>query len=212
PLSCTDGRGEFRVSVPNGSTLVFKFMGYIERRVTLKPGQTTVSVVMEEDQSALEEVVVRGFVSRSKQLSTGSSVTISGDEVKDVPVANVEQLLQGKVPGLNIQVNTGAPGFRGSTQIRGLSTLTVSGSGNESFLQPTSPLYVIDGVPLDADGASEFGFQQQGPGVSPLSMIPQEDIASIEILKDAQATSLYGSMAAYGVIIITTKRGNSEIP
>ncbi|MCL4642088.1 MULTISPECIES: SusC/RagA family TonB-linked outer membrane protein [Olivibacter] len=212
PLASTNGRGEFRISVPNGSTLVFKFMGYIEKRVTLKPGQTTVSVVMEEDQSALEEVVVRGFVSRSKQLSTGSSVTISGDEVKDVPVANVEQLLQGKVPGLNIQVNTGAPGFRGSTQIRGLSTLTVSGSGNESFLQPTSPLYVIDGVPLDADGASEFGFQQQGPGVSPLSMIPQEDIASIEILKDAQATSLYGSMAAYGVIIITTKRGNSEIP
>lgn len=212
PLASTNGRGEFRIRVPDGSTLVFKFMGYLEKRVTLKPGQTTVSVTMEEDQSALEEVVVRGFVSRSKQLSTGSSVTISGDEVRDVPVANVEQLLQGKVPGLNIQVNTGAPGFRGSTQIRGLSTLTVSGSGNESFLQPTSPLYVIDGVPLDADGASEFGFQQQGPGVSPLSMIPQEDIASIEILKDAQATSLYGSMAAYGVIIITTKRGNSEIP
>src|SRR5690606_10498832 len=87
PLASTNGRGEFRISVPNGSNLVFKFMGYIERRVTLKPGQTTVSVVMEEDQSALEEVVVRGFVSRSKQLSTGSSVTISGDEVKDVPVA-----------------------------------------------------------------------------------------------------------------------------
>src|SRR5690606_38628194 len=79
-------------------------------------------------------------------------------------------------------------------------------------LQPTSPLYVIDGVPMDADKASEFGFQQQGPGISPLSMIPQEDIESIEVLKDAQATSLYGSRAAYGVIIITTKRGNSKIP
>src|SRR3546814_4367501 len=65
---------------------------------------------------------------------------------------------------------------------------------------------------MDADKASEFGFQQQGPGISPLSMIPQEDIASIEVLKDAQATSLYGSRAAYGVIIITTKRGNSKIP
>lgn len=211
-LASTNGRGEFRVSVPEGTTLVFKFMGYNEKRVTLKPGQTTVSVVMEEDQNALEEVVVRGFVSRSKQLSTGSSFTISGEDIQDVPVANVEQLLQGKVPGFNVQINTGAPGFRGSTQIRGLSTISVSGSGGESFLQPTSPLYVIDGVPLDADGASDFGFQQQGPGVSPLSMIPQEDIASIEILKDAQATSLYGSMAAYGVIIITTKRGNSEIP
>src|SRR5690606_16195401 len=76
----------------------------------------------------------------------------------------------------------------------------------------TSPLYVIDGVPLDADRASEMGLQQQGPGISPLSMIPPEDVESIEILKDAQATSLYGSLAAYGVIIINTKRGNSEIP
>jgi len=211
-LASTNGRGEFRVSVPEGATLVFKFMGYVEKRVTLKPGQTKISVTMQEDQSALEEVVVRGYVTRSKELSTGSSFTISGDEVQDVPVASVEQLLQGKVPGMNIQVNTGAPGFRGSNQIRGLSTISVSGSGSESFLQPTSPLYVIDGVPLDADGAAEYGFQQQGPGVSPLSMIPQEDIASIEILKDAQATSLYGSMAAYGAIIITTKRGNSEIP
>ena len=211
-LGITGRRGEFNVVAKPGATLVFKFIGYVEQQVTLKPGQTTLTVNMKEDESALEEVVVRGFVSRSKELSTGSSYTIGGDEVQDVPVANVEQLLQGKVPGLNVQVNTGAPGFRGSTQIRGLSTLSVSGSGSSSFLQPTSPLYVIDGVPLDADGASEYGFDQQGPGVSPLSMIPQEDIASIEILKDAQATSLYGSMAAYGVIIITTKRGNSEVP
>src|SRR5690606_41785385 len=101
-------------------------------------------------------------------------------------------MLQGMVPGMNVQVNTGAPGFRGSNQIRGLSTLTVTGGGNQSFLQPTSPFYVIDGVPLDADRATEFGFQQQGPKVSPLSMFLKDDIESIEILKAAQATSLYG--------------------
>lgn len=211
-ISSTNNNGEFRVSVEDNATLVFRFIGFIEKRVTLKRGQTTLTVRMAEDVNEMEAVVVRGYVARSKELSTGSSYSISGDRVQDVPVANIEQLLQGKVPGLNIQVNTGAPGFRGSTSIRGLSSLSITGQGSSSFLQPTSPLYVIDGVPMDADQASEFGFQQQGPGVSPVSMIPQEDIESIEILKDAQATSLYGSRAAYGVIIITTKRGNSEVP
>ena len=157
-------------------------------------------------------MVVRGYVSRLKKLSTGASTTISGKEIQDIPVSNVEQLLQGKVAGMNIQVNTGAPGFRGSVQIRGLSTLSVTGNGNESFLQPTSPLYIIDGVPIDADKAAEYGFLTQGPGISPTSLIPPEDIESIEVLKDAQSTSLYGSRAAYGVILITTKRGNSVIP
>ncbi|QEC54009.1 SusC/RagA family TonB-linked outer membrane protein [Anseongella ginsenosidimutans] len=211
-LTATDAEGRFSVSVESGSTLHFHLIGFLDRSVTLKAGQTSLQVTLSVDDNQLEEVVVRGYVTRSKEETTGSSFTITAEEIQDVPVANVESLLQGKVPGLNIQVNTGAPGFRGSTQIRGLSTLAVSGSGSETFLQPTSPLYVIDGVPMDADKASEFGFQQQGPGISPLSMIPQEDIASIEILKDAQATSLYGSRAAYGVIIITTKRGNSKIP
>lgn len=211
-LMATDANGQFTVRVESGATLHFHLIGFISRSVKLRPGQTSIEVVLNADDNQLEEVVVRGYVSRSKEETTGSSFTINADEIRDNPVASVESLLQGKVPGLNIQVNTGAPGFRGSTQVRGLSTLAVSGTGSESFLQPTSPLYVIDGVPMDADKASEFGFQQQGPGISPLSMIPQEDIESIEVLKDAQATSLYGSRAAYGVIIITTKRGNSKIP
>jgi TonB-dependent SusC/RagA subfamily outer membrane receptor len=211
-LTATDAKGEFVVMVESGAEVLITSIGFLEQHFKLKPGQTYLSVNLKENTKEMKEVVVRGYVARSKQLSTGSSTTISGDAVQDVPVSNIEQLLQGKVPGLNIQVNTGAPGFRGTTTIRGLSSLSVTGSGSESFLQPTSPLYVIDGVPLDADQASQFGFQQQGPGVSPISMIPQEDIASIEILKDAQATSMYGSRAAYGVIIITTKRGNSKVP
>ena len=211
-LTATNSNGDFAVLVEPGTELVIRSIGFLEQRVTIKAGQTTVAVRLKDNTKEMDEVVVRGYVARSKQLSTGSSVTISGDALQDNPVSNIEQLLQGKVPGLNIQVNTGAPGFRGSTTIRGISSLAVTGGGSESFLQPTSPLYVIDGVPLDADQASQFGLQQQGPGVSPISMIPQEDIASIEILKDAQATSMYGSRAAYGVIIITTKRGNSLIP
>lgn len=211
-LTATNSDGEFAVMVESQAELLIRSIGFTEQRIKLKPGQTTINVSLKDNSKEMDEVVVRGYVARSKQLSTGASTTILGDKVQDVPVSNIEQLLQGKVPGLNIQVNTGAPGFRGTTTIRGISSLSVTGSGSESFLQPTSPLYVIDGVPLDADQASQFGFQQQGPGVSPVSMIPQEDIASIEILKDAQATSMYGSRAAYGVIIITTKRGNSVIP
>ncbi|WP_353128536.1 TonB-dependent receptor plug domain-containing protein, partial [Parapedobacter pyrenivorans] len=211
-LGTTDDNGNFRFSVPANSTIVFRLIGYQERSQSVGAGRESLRIQLAPDANALEEVVIRGYQARSKELSTGSSFSIGAKDLPDVPTANIEQLLQGRVPGMNIQLNTGAPGFRGSTQIRGLSTISMTGSGNQSFLQPTSPLYVIDGIPMDADRATEFGFQQQGPGISPLSLIPQEDIASIEILKDAQATSLYGSMAAYGVIIITTKRGNSPIP
>ncbi len=208
----TDVRGRYSIVVPDGSLLTFSYIGYKSKKVKLSPGQTTANVTLQSDVNQMSEVVIRGYQKRTREETTGSSYIVTGKEVQDVPVANVEELLQGKVAGLNIQNNTGAPGLRGSTQIRGLSTLNVSGNGNESFLQPTSPLYVIDGVPLDADKAAEFGFQQQGPGVSPLSLIPQEDIASIEVLKDATATSLYGSRGAYGVILIQTIRGNSPIP
>ncbi|WP_243646028.1 SusC/RagA family TonB-linked outer membrane protein [Sphingobacterium alimentarium] len=211
-LVATDANGGFSVSVASGTTLLFKLVGYKEKRVSLAAGQTSLTVNLEPSSTEVDEVVVtRGYVKRPKETSTGASNIITAEDIRDIP-GSLETLLQGKAPGLNIQVNTGAPGFRGTTQIRGLSTLSTVGSGNESILMPTSPLYVIDGVPLDADRASEMGLQQQGPGVSPLSMIPPEDIESIEILKDAQATSLYGSLAAYGVVIINTKRGNSEVP
>ena len=211
-ITATSDNGNFSISVPANTTLIFKAVGFNQRRVTVRANQTTINVQLSSTEDQVEEVVVRGYVARKKETTTGSSFTLGEKDLRDVPTANLEQLMQGKVPGLNVQVNTGAPGFRGSTQIRGLSTLTTTGSGSESILMPTSPLYVIDGVPMDADRASEFGLQQQGPGISPLSLIPPEDVQSIEILKDAQATSLYGSQGAYGVIIITTKRGNSPVP
>src|SRR5690606_332531 len=99
-----------------------------------------------------------------------------------------------------------------SVAIRGISTLNVQGAGDDAFLTPTSPLYVIDGVPIDEGTNYEYGFQTAGPGVSPIAMIPVEDIQDITVLKDAQATALYGSKGAYGVILVTTKRGNSKVP
>jgi TonB-linked SusC/RagA family outer membrane protein len=211
-LGQTDMKGHFEVRAPASATLIFTSVGLVTRRIKLEAGQTNLTLYMEEDKRSMDDVIIMAYQKRSKETATGSVSVVMGKEVQDVPVSNVEQLLQGKVPGLNIQNNTGAPGFRGSVQVRGLSNLSVTGSGSEAFLQPTSPLYIIDGVPIDADKASDYGFQTQGPGISPLSLIPQEDIESIQILKDAQATSMYGSRGAYGVIIITTKRGNSKIP
>ncbi|SDF87519.1 SusC/RagA family TonB-linked outer membrane protein [Mucilaginibacter sp. P25] len=211
-LTQTDYKGKFTVSVPANSTLTFTFVGFVTEKVKLEPGQKNITVTLTEDKKGLNEVIIVAYQNRNKESSPGAAVTLTQKDIQDVPASNVENLLQGKVAGLNVQNNTGAPGFRGSVQVRGLSALSVSGSGSESFLQPTSPLYIIDGVPLDADKAAEFGFQTQGPGVSPLSLIPIEDIQSIQIMKDAQATSMYGSRGAYGVIIITTKRGNSKVP
>ena len=204
--------GKFSMTVPEGSTLQFSFIGFVNQQVTLKPGQTTVKVTLAENTQKMDEVIIVAYQARSKETTPGATTTIDPKDLKDFPASNIESLLQGKVAGLNIQNNTGAPGFRGSVQVRGLSTLSVTGNGSESFLQPTSPLYIIDGVPLDADKAAEYGFQTQGPGISPLSLIPPEDIESIQVMKDAQATAMYGSRGAYGVIIITTKRGNSKVP
>ena len=210
-LTQTNGDGKFSVNVPVGGILLFKFLGYNTSSVKITD-QTNITVTISESRKDLSEVIIVAYQNRPKETSTGSSTSLSAKDVADVPVSNIETLLQGKVPGLNIQNNTGAPGFRGSVQVRGLSSLSISGSGNDTFLQPTSPLYIIDGVPLDADKAAEFGFQTQGPGVSPLSLIPQEDIENIQILKDAQATSMYGSRGAYGVIIITCLLYTSPSP
>jgi TonB-linked SusC/RagA family outer membrane protein len=210
-IGVTDANGTFSVSVEPGTTLTFRFIGYSDNKIKLT-GKNDIAIRMRVNENKLNETVVIGYQKKTREVVTGSAIIVSGKDLQDIPVSNVEQLLQGKVPGLNIQNNTGAPGFRGSVFIRGISSIGVSGSGNDAFLTPTSPLYVIDGVPIDATTNFEYGFQSAGPSVSPLSLIPPEDVESMEILKDAQATSLYGSRGAYGVILITTKRGNSPIP
>lgn len=210
-IGATKSDGSFSVSVPDNAILEFSYIGFKTAKVSVA-GKTKLTVRLEEDNSQLNEVTIQGYVTKTKAVSVGSSVKISGDELQAVPVANITDMLQGKVPGLNIQQNTGSPGMRGSITMRGLSNINVSGSGDGAFLQSTAPLFVVDGVPIDDNTSYQYGFQSAGPGISPLSLIPQQDIESIETLKDASATSLYGSRGAYGVILITTKRGNSKVP
>ena len=208
----TDNDGNFNITVPENAELVFKYMGFKTQSIKLN-GRTTLKVQMADDNATvLKQVNVIGYTPKTKEVTTGAAVTISGKDIQDVPEANLVSLLQGKVAGLNIQNNTGSPGARGSIFVRGLSNIEVQGSGNNAFLTPTSPLFVIDGVPIDANADYEYGFSGGGPGISPLSLIPSEDVEEITVLRDAQATSLYGSQGAYGVILITTKRGKSKTP
>jgi len=211
-LGITDMNGKFRVTVAGNASLTFSYVGYESTTVKVN-NRTNISITLSTDSKTLQEVkVTAGYQTKSRALTTGAVVTISGKDIQGQPAGDVISLLQGKVAGLNIQNNTGAPGFRGSVTLRGISNINVSGSGNSSFLTPTSPLYVIDGVPVDDNTDYSYGFQQAGPGISPASQIPPEDIEDISVLKDAAATSLYGSRGAYGVILITTKRGNSKVP
>lgn len=211
-LTQTGADGSFSVSVPEGTEISFRSMSYELIKLKAKEGMGNVKVNLSVKESKLEETVIIGYSKKKRETVTGSTVIISGKELQDVPVANVMELLQGKVPGLNIQNNTGAPGYAGTIQMRGVSTLNIQGSGDDAFLSPTSPLFIVDGVQIDQNSNFEYGFQSAGPGLSPVSLIPQEDIESVQILKDAQATALYGSRGAYGVIIITTKRGKSSVP
>src|SRR5690348_4066011 len=211
-VGVTNASGKFTVHVTPGAMVIFRYVGYSEYKLKLEPGETHLNVPMEVNRNKLDEAVIVGYQKKTRALTTGSSIIVTRKEIQDVPVSNVEELLQGKVAGLNIQNNTGAPGGRGFVAIRGLSNIAIKGSGNNAFLSPTSPLYVIDGVPVDPDANFSYGYQSAGPGVSPLSLIPPEDIQQIEILKDAQATALYGSRGAYGVILVTTVRGSSPVP
>jgi len=210
-IAATGSDGDFTIRVPKNAKLEFNYIGYTAKVVDVKD-QTFLTVRMTSDTQMLEATVIVGYQRKTKETVTGSVTRITAEQIKDVPVSSVEQLLQGKVAGLNIQNNTGAPGFRGTTAIRGLSQIGVQGTGDDAYLTPSSPLYVIDGIPIDANSGFEYGFESKGPGTSPLALIPPEDVESIDVMKDADAASLYGSRGANGVIVITTKRGNSPVP
>lgn len=212
-LGTTNNSGYFKVNASSDDVLVFTSIDYTTVREDLSKRKVRVfTLYMEKSERAIDEVVVQGYTSRKRETLTGSSIRIDGKDLQENPVSNVMEMLQGKVPGMNIQMNTGQPGSRMSVMVRGLSNLSMSGAGADGFLTPTSPLYVVDGVQVDDNTDFEYGFESGGTGISPISLIPPEDIESIDVLKDAAATALYGSRGAYGVIIITTKRGQSKVP
>lgn len=199
--AATDGNGNYTLNLStSGAVLIFKYIGYATQEIPLN-GRTTLDVTLEPEDKTLSEVVVIGYGSLRKSDLTGSVASIKAEDLTKGANINMQQALQGRVPGVQIYQKSGEPGAAMSVQIRGITSIT----GNNA------PLYVIDGMPINdaaAIGAPGVGGATNNPNNrSPLNTLNPADIASIEILKDASATAIYGSRGANGVVLITTKKG-----
>ncbi len=205
--TATDQDGAYSLAVPgDGATLVFSFIGYVTEEVAVG-SRSVVDVSLVPDVKSLSEVVVVGYGTQRKRDITGSVASVSGQTLTSVPAAGLDQALQGRLAGVQVQSATGAPGGTVSIRIRGASSLQGS---NE-------PLYVLDGVPLFGDDKTSTGNLTPAggltggntPSISLLATLNPNDIETIEVLKDASATAIYGARAANGVVLITTKRGKA---
>lgn len=193
----TDAEGKFKISVPpDGKTLIFSFIGFAKQEIEIGD-KTTIDVKMSEDKKLLEEVVVVGYGVQPKKEVTGAISTVKGDVIKDAPVQSFEQVLAGQATGVNIVVPNGVLNNPPVIRVRGFNSIT-----SNSY-----PLVVVDGMPI-------FTGNQSGNSAAnnPLGDINPADIESIEILKDASATAIYGSRAANGVMIVTTRKGDRSKP
>ncbi len=174
--------GAYTIAAKNGDKLVFSYIGFTEQVVTVN--NRVINITMSEDYEALDELVVIGYGSMTRKDVTSSITTVKAEDLNKGVVTSPAQMLQGKVPGLTI-ANTSDPNGSASISLRGASSLRTG--------EAMEPYYVIDGI----------------PGVS-LSLVAPEDIESIDVLRDASATAIYGSKAANGIIIVTTKKGNKD--
>jgi TonB-linked SusC/RagA family outer membrane protein len=198
----TDTDGSYVLNgVKSNSVLVFSLLGYTTVEL---PGQgkARIDVAMKSELTELDQVVIVGYGSMKKSDLTGSIASVSSDKLQQSIATNVDQMLQGKVSGVQITQNSGAPGAATSIRIRGANSINNS---NE-------PLYIIDGIPMSGSGDKIIGFDWAGGTngqntINPLSSIAPSDIISIDILKDASATAIYGANGANGVILVTTRRG-----
>ena len=193
----TDMDGAYSLQVTTGDILLFSFVGYISQRVSVGAA-SSIDVVLAEDLELLEEVVVIGYGTQQRANVTGSAQRVIADEANVGLINSPEQLMQGRVAGMNIIQNGGEPGAPVTIRIRGGTSISAS---NE-------PLYVIDGVPIDNSNIAPTGAGGADSGrKNPLVFLNPHDIESIDVLKDASAAAIYGSRGANGVILVTTKKG-----
>lgn len=198
--------GDFSLKVKSANaTLLVSYVGMKSQEVALN-GRTEVTIVLQDDSELLEEVVVVGYGTMKKSDLAGASVSMNEDAIKGSLITNIDQSLQGRAAGVQAVTTSGAPGSSSSIRVRGQATLNAN----------AEPLYVIDGVIVQSNGSSGHSLglgDALGNGsqstISPLSTINPADIVSMEILKDASATAIYGAQGANGVVLITTKRGKA---
>ncbi|GHB59127.1 SusC/RagA family TonB-linked outer membrane protein [Persicitalea jodogahamensis] len=195
-----DAEGQYRLSIPTSGTvtLAFSFIGLEPQEITVGTNRSVVNVEMAESATELNQVVVTGYNQTQRKDVIGSIASIKSDVYKDVPVVGVDQALQGRAAGVQVSQSSGTPGGGISIRIR----------GNTSISASNSPLFIVDGVPVQVGAVSgrDFGGQRDNT----LAIINPNDIESLEVLKDASAKAIYGSRGANGVVIITTKRGRNN--
>ncbi|HEY0897994.1 MAG TPA: TonB-dependent receptor plug domain-containing protein, partial [Sphingobacteriaceae bacterium] len=184
--------GDYSISVPaDAKTLTFTYVGYLTQEIAIG-ANGTVNVTLATDAKQLSEVVVTGYGTQIKKEFTGATAKVDDSQLKDRPMPSVDALLQGQVAGLQVAGSSGQPGANAAVRIRGIGSITAG----------SSPLYVVDGVIMNNGDFSRITTTS-----SQLAGINPNDIESVSVLKDAAATSIYGSRGANGVIIINTKRG-----
>ena len=202
-VTMTDHDGRFTIDAPRGSQLQFSFVGMQARKVKVENSKP-LEIVLKTDAALLGEVVITGYNQTTTRRTTGSVAVLKSDDIKGSPLKSVDQLMQGKVAGVSIATVSGRPGETAKVRIRGINTI----SGN------AEPLWVVDGVPLQKDIPRIFSSRVKTGDLNSLftdgiAGINPNDIESITVLKDASAAAIYGSRAAGGVIVITTKRGEA---
>ncbi|RRB00858.1 SusC/RagA family TonB-linked outer membrane protein [Larkinella rosea] len=195
----TDATGGFQVTAAANETLVFSYVGFVTQEATVGT-RTSLNIKLVTDTRSLEEVVVVGYGTVKKSDLTGSVSTIKADAIKEMPVISVDQAIQSRAPGVQVTQSSAAPGGGISIRVRGANSIN---SGSE-------PLYVIDGFPMYPDNGA-MGTSGNRQASNAMATINPNEIESIEILKDASATSIYGSRGSNGVVLITTRRGKEGV-
>ncbi|WP_282135512.1 SusC/RagA family TonB-linked outer membrane protein [Seonamhaeicola maritimus] len=175
----TDFDGNYEINAATGNKLQFSYLGYVDKVITLGD-QTTLNISLQEDLSTLDEVVVVGYGTQKKKELTGAVAQVKADDIMNVATSDLGSALQGQIAGVSVTASSGAPGAEANVQIRGLT----------SIFGANSPLYVVDGIPFDTDPRLSI-----------------EEVETIDVLKDAASTAIYGTRGAAGVILITTKKG-----
>jgi len=209
----TDKEGKFNLKgVADGVyEIEISYIGYqtYKTKITVSDNEAWLAAELKQSMSNLDETVVKGYYNTTNRLNTGDVTTVKGEDIQKQPVSDPILALEGRVPGLNINQVSGAPGAYSTIQIRGQNSIA---NGND-------PFYIVDGVPFSsislsspytsggALGYGSFSSNGQGGGISPFNVLNPADIESVTVLKDADATAIYGSRGANGVILITTKRG-----
>lgn len=196
----TDQNGAYTIAAAAGDIVVFSFVGY--KTVEVATAGATINIVMQEDATALQEVTVNaGYYKVKDKERTGSIAKITSKDIENQPVTNVLAVMQGRMAGVSVTQTSGIPGGGFDIQIRGQNSLRTDGN---------RPLYVIDGVPYASETTGYYLTSGPQPtSTSPLNSVNPNDIESIEVLKDADATAIYGSRGANGVVLVTTKKGKA---